>query len=622
MPSPSSMRGFRSFSRDSKVLDQKIPPETFKRVLRFAAPYARILAFFLLFVILDAAVGVGNPLLYRLIINQGILQGNTGLVIHLSILVAFLAIADAGFTFAQRGIAARIGHGMLYDLRVKVFAHIQSMSIAFFTRTRTGALVSRLDNDVSAVRDAVTDILSSVIGNTITVVLTLGAMFILSWQLTLVSLVMIPLFILPARYVSTYLQKLTRESYNIASEMSDTMVERFNVSGAQLAKVFGEPAEEEHLFEERAGRVAAIGIQLSTYTRLFFISLGLTASLAVAITYGWGGTLAIRHVLDVGTLVAMASYLARLYGPLTSLSNVQVDVMTALVSFDRVFEILDLKPLVQEKAGAVGIPAGPTKIEFSQVSFRYPTAEEVSLASLESVATLSKAAEHPVLKEVSFTIQPGQMVALVGSSGAGKTTIAQLIPRFYDVQEGAIKINGVDVRDATFVSLRRSIGMVMQDSHMFHDTVRGNLLYAKPDATEVEVWSALEAAQIMPLVQALSQGLDTVIGERGHRLSGGEKQRLAIARLLLKAPDVVILDEATAHLDSESEAAIQKAFTTALAGRTSLVIAHRLSTVLHADQILVIEAGRVVEQGKHAELLAEGKLYAELYKKQFAKNGE
>jgi ATP-binding cassette subfamily B protein len=617
MPNFRGMRALNSFSRDRESLERTIPKGTVRRIANFARGYGAILAFYLFIVVIDAAIGIVNPLIYREIIDIGILKSDNTLIIHFALLAGGIAIVDSVLTFTQRALAARIGQGMLYDMRVRVFNHIQSMSLAFFTRTRTGALVSRLNNDVSGIQSAFTDILSSMVGNIITVVLTLGAMFVLSWQLTLLALVLIPVFLIPARYIGRKLQSLTRESYDLSSDMNNTMVERFNVSGAQLAKIFGRPMEEEKSFGDKAGRVRDIAITLSTYTRFFFIALGLTASLAVAITYGWGGILTVQGVLDVGTLVAMASYLTRLYGPLTALSNVQVDILTALVSFDRVFEVLDLKPMVQEKHNAIDIPAGPAKIEFNNVAFSYPTPSEVSLASLESVAVLSAAPEREVLHDVSFTAEAGQLIALVGHSGAGKTTITQLIPRLYDVREGSIMINGVDIRDATFSSLRDTIGMVLQEAHMFHDTIRANLMYAKPNASDDELNAALDAAQILPLIQSLPQGLDTVIGDRGYRLSGGEKQRIAIARVLLKAPAVVIFDEATAHLDSESEAAIQKAFKVALEGRTSIVIAHRLSTIRDADLILVVEDGRIAERGTHEELLKNGKIYADLYRTQF-----
>jgi len=615
---PPGLRSLRSFTRDNDAAKEGVRPGTIRRILEFASAYAWMLGLYLCIVVLDAAVGVVNPLIYREIINKGILDSDVKLVIELAFLAGSIAIVDAALTFVQRILATRIGQDMLLDMRVRVFSHIQQMSLAFFTRTRTGALVSRLNTDVSGISDAFTDILSSVVGNIVTTALVLTAMFVLSWQLTLVALALIPIFIIPARYMGKKLQALTRERYDLSSSMYNVMVERFNVAGAQLAKVFGDPGDEVKAFKDQAGRMRDIAVETSAYARIFFIALGLTASLSVAFAYGWGGVLTIEHVLDVGTLVAMASYLARLYGPLTALSNVQIDVMTTLVSFDRVFEILDLKPMVAETRNATLIPPGPAKVEFSHVDFRYPSASEVSLASLESVAILSHSPENQVLYDVSFVVEPGTTTALVGPSGAGKTTITQLVPRFYDTTVGNISINGVDVRDASFDSMRRTIGIVLQEAHMFHDTIRANLSYAKPDASDEELKSALRDAQIWPLIESLPQGLDTVIGERGYRLSGGEKQRLAIARVLLKAPPLVILDEATAHLDSESEAAIQKAFETALKNRTSIVIAHRLSTIRGADQILVVEAGRIVERGTHEELIKNGKLYSELYRTQFA----
>jgi ATP-binding cassette subfamily B protein len=573
---------------------------------------------FLVLVFIDALFTIANPLIYREIIDKGILTKNTSLIIHLALLVGGIAILDAGETLWRTGLSARIGTAMVYDLRVKVFSHIQNMSLAFFTRTQTGALVSRLNNDVTGVRDAFTDFLNNVVGNVISVVLTLGTMFILSWKLTIVALVLLPIFILPARYVGKKLQALTRENYDLLGDMNNIMIERFNVAGAQLAKIFGHPKEETSFFEQKAARIRDIGVNITVFSRFFFIALGLTATVAVAFVYGYGGVLTVRGALDVGTLVAMASYLARLYGPLTSLSNVQVDVLTTLVSFDRVFEVLDLQPQVVEKPNARVLTSGPAKIEFKNVDFSYPTATEVSLASLESVANLSKTKEKQVLFDVSFVAEPGQLVALVGPSGAGKTTITQLVSRFYDPQSGDVSINNLDLKDVTLESLHSIIGVVTQDAHMFHDTIRANLLYAKPDATDAELTESLRAAQILPLIESLPDGLNTMVGERGYRLSGGEKQRLAIARLLLKAPDVVILDEATAHLDSESEQAIQKAFEVALKGRTSIVIAHRLSTIINADQILVLENGRIIQSGKHEQLLAKSGLYQELYQTQFA----
>ncbi len=615
---PSVWRGVHSLQKDEEVLKHKVAPGTIPRVLRFGRAYAGILSFFLCLVVLDAAAGVVNPLVYRQLINKGILAGNARLIVELALFAAGVSVVDSALTFWQRQIASRVGLEIVFDLRTRVFVHIQRMSLAFFTRARTGALVSRLNSDVSGVRDAFTDILSTAVGNVVTVTLVLAAMFSLSWRLTLATLILVPVFLLPARYFGRRLRALTRESYDRIAEMNNLMVERFNVAGAMVSKVFGRPDEEKATFVRQAARVRDIGLTVSSYARLLFIGLGLVASLAVAVVYGWGGVQVVRHALDVGTVVALISYLIRLYGPLTALSNLQVDVMTTLVSFERVFEVLDLKPMVTEKPDAREIPRGPVRMEFENVDFRYPTAAEVSLASLESVAVLSKHPERAVLHGVNFVAEAGQMIALVGPSGAGKTTLAQLAARLYDVQAGAVRMNGVDLRDATLESVRKNVGMVMQDAHLFHDTIRANLLYARPEASEAELAAVLRDAQIASVVAALPQGLDTVIGDRGHRLSGGEKQRVAIARLLLKAPAVVILDEATAHLDSESERAIQEAFLSALKGRTSLVIAHRLSTVQNADQILVLNQGRIVERGRHEDLLQAGQLYAQLYRTQFS----
>jgi ATP-binding cassette subfamily B protein len=610
--------GSHSLSKDAEVLKHKIAPGTVSRVFRFGRPYLGILSFFLGLVVLDAAAGVVNPLIYRQLINHGILAGNEGLIVKLALLAAGVSVVDSALTFWQRQIAAKIGLEVVFDLRTKVFCHIQEMSLAFFTRARTGALVSRLNSDVSGVRDAFSNILSTTVGNVVTVTLVLAAMFTLSWRLTLATLVLVPVFLLPARYVGRRLRALTRESYDRTADMNNLMVERFNVAGAMVSKIFGRPDDEKAIFEQQAARVRNISLTVGVYSRLLFIGLGLVASLAVSVVYGWGGVQAARHVLDVGTVVALISYLLRLYGPLTALSNLQVDVMTTLVSFERVFEVLDLKPMVTQKPDAKPIPAGAVSLEFDHVGFRYPTAQEVSLASLESVAVLTKNPERQVLEDVSFEAEPGQMIALVGPSGAGKTTLSQLVARLYDVGSGAVRLNGVDLRDATLESVRGTVGMVMQDAHLFHDTVRANLLYARPGASEEELSAALRDAQIASVVAALPQGLDTVIGDRGHRLSGGERQRMAIARLLLKGPAMVILDEATAHLDSESERAIQEAFRSALKGRTSLVIAHRLSTVQNADQILVLDKGRIVERGRHEELLRAGRLYDQLYRTQFS----
>ena len=607
----------RSFNRDPSVTAAKLTPGIFRRILRFAAPYRRMLLVFLALIVVGALLSAATPLIYRGIIDEGILPGNTGLVVQLAVALAGLALAEAGFSLWQRWISARIDEGLIFDMRTQVFAHFHRMPIAFFTRTQTGALVSRLNNDVMDAQRAFTDTFSSVVGNVIGVAITLLAMALLSWQITLIALVLLPVIVLPARWVGRRLQAITLESYNLNATMTNTMVERFNVAGALLVKLFGRPEHEVRSFEEKAGRVRDIGVTRAVYTRVFSSALVFTAALATALVYGWGGVLAANGALQVGTLVALTAYLNRLYGPLTALSNVQVDIMTALISFDRVFEVLDLEPAVAEKADAVAIPRGPATIEFDHVDFSYPRADEISLASLESVAVLGRAPSQQVLFDVSFTAEPGQLVALVGPSGAGKTTISHLIPRLYDVRSGAVRLNGVDVRDATLESIHRIVGMVTQDAHMLHDTIRANLLFAKPDASHEELVEALRAAQILPLVDSLPEGLDTLVGDRGYRLSGGEKQRLAIARLLLKAPDVVVLDEATAHLDSESELAVQLALNTALVGRTSIVIAHRLSTVREAAQILVISDGRIVERGTHTDLLATAGLYSELYRTQF-----
>jgi len=612
----------RSFRRDPDVKGDKLAPGTVRRIGRFAAPYKKDLAVFLALIVVAAFVTVLNPLIFKKIIDDGIgtnppATGDRGLVLALALLVAGLALFDAVLQLWSRWCSTRIGEGLIYDMRAQVYTHISRMPIAFFTRTQTGALISRLNNDVLGAQSAFTGTLSGVVSNVIGVVLTLIAMLYLSWQITLLSLVLLPVFVIPAKLIGTRLQALTRESYALNAQMTNTMTERFNVSGALLVKLFGRPEVEEDSFRGKAGRVRDIGITSAMYGRVFFVSLTTVAALATAMVYGVGGTLAAQGSLGVGTVVALAAYLTRLYGPLTALSNVRVDVMTALVSFERVFEVLDLEPMVAEKPGASPLPSGAAAVEFAGVRFAYPTASQVSLASLESVAKLDSSPSVEVLHGVSFRVEPGQLVALVGPSGAGKTTISQLVTRMYDVDAGTVRVGGQDVRDVTMQSLRDAVGVVTQDAHMFHDTIRANLLYAKPNATEVELWAALESAQVGTLVHALPEGLDTLVGDRGYRLSGGEKQRMAIARLLLKAPGVVVLDEATAHLDSESEAAVQRALSTALVGRTSLVIAHRLSTVRDADQILVIEDGRIAEHGRHEELLALGGLYTELYRTQF-----
>ena len=608
----------RAMQRDQAVTSAQLSKGLIRRIARFASNYAKLLVGFLVLIVIDALVAAASPLIYRAIIDNGILAGQSEVVVELAVLLAVLAVLAAGLSLAERWISARIGEGLIFDMRTGVFAHFQRMPIAFFSRTQTGALISRLNNDVLDAQSAFTNTLSSVVGNAITVAVTLLAMVFLSWQITLLALLLFPVFVLPARWVGRRVQAITRESYNLNASMTSMMSERFNVAGALLVKLFGRPAREVAVFEEKAGRVRDIGVTQAMYRTVFMVSLVLTASLATALVYGLGGLLAISGALQVGTLVALTAYLNRLYGPLTALSNAQVSVMTALVSFDRIFEVLDLPPMIDEKPDAVDVPRGPATIEFDAVDFAYPRADEVSLASLESVAILNQAPAGQVLHGVSFVARPGELVALVGPSGAGKTTIGNLVPRLYDPRAGSVRINEVDLRDATLASLQSVVGVVTQDAHMFHDTIRANLLYARPDATEADLVEALRAAQILPLVSSLPDGLDTLVGDRGYRLSGGEKQRIAIARLLLKAPDVVVLDEATAHLDSESEQALQDALGTALAGRTSIVIAHRLSTIRGADQILVIADGRIVQRGRHDELLAAGGLYAELYRTQFA----
>jgi ATP-binding cassette subfamily B protein len=622
------MAGFR---RDRSITQKQLNKGTVRRILRFAHPYRRSLYIFLALILADAVLAVANPLILKKIIDQGVApgkaHGDPGLVLKLAFLVAGIAIVDAIIALIQRWYSARIGEGLIYEMRSQVFDHVQRMPLAFFTRTQTGALISRLNSDVLGAQQAFTGTLSSVVSNVVGVVLVIGAMLTLSWQITLVSLILLPVFVLPARLIGRRLQEITRESYNLDAQMASTMTERFNVSGAQLVKLFGRPDAETDQFRGRAARVRDIGIQSAMYGRVFFVALTLVASLATAVVYGFGGRLAAERSLEVGTLVALTAYLARLYGPLTALSNVRVDVMTALVSFERVFEVLDLEPSISDAPDAVTLPAhladaGGASVAFRHVDFRYPSAAEVSLASLESVAKLDTTVPQQVLFDVDFRAEPGELVALVGPSGAGKTTITSLVTRMYDVQGGSVEVAGHDVRSVTLDSLRDTVGVVTQDAHLFHDTVRANLLYARPEATDDELWAAVEAAYIGPLLRSLPDGLETVVGDRGYRLSGGEKQRLAIARLLLKAPAVVVLDEATAHLDSESEAAVQRALKTALQGRTSLVIAHRLSTVREADQILVVDDGRIVEAGRHDQLIAAGGLYAELYRTQFERQAQ
>ena len=617
-PPGSAISMMRSMRKDRSVLEHRVAKGTTRRILGFALPYRRILSIFLIAVVVDAVVAAVNPLILRAIIDKGILAKNSQLVVTLALAAAGLAIFDAALSLIERRISAKIGESLIYDMRAKVFRHIQSMPLAFFSRTQTGALISRLNNDVIGAQQAFTDLLSNVVGSAVLVVIVLVTMALLSWQITLVSLLLLPLFIIPARRVGQRVGSMMREGYELNAEMNMVMTERFNVSGALLVKLFGRASDEAEMFEGRAGKVRDIGIAQATYSRIFFISLTLTASLATAFAYGFGGVAAINGALQVGTVVALTAYLGRLYGPLTQLSSVQLDVMSTLVSFERLFEVLDLEPMVKEAEEPEQIDPGPATVRFEHVTFSYPTAEQVSLASLEAVAVLDRSESGQVINDVSFEIAPGTMTALVGASGAGKTTLSALLSRLYDVDGGSISVNGTDLRRAAFASLQDTVGVVTQDVHLFHDSLRANLAYARPSATDAEIMEALSHAQIADLVTSLPRGLDTVVGERGYRLSGGEKQRVALARLLLKAPRVVVLDEATAHLDAESEAAVQRALEETLSGRTSLVIAHRLSTIRDADQILVLDDGRIAERGDHASLLEAGGLYADLYRTQFA----
>jgi ATP-binding cassette, subfamily B, bacterial len=607
---------FRSITADPSVKEQKLKPGTVKRILGYANPYRTYLAFFLATVVIDAFLIVSTPLLLRKLIDDGVVPKNAELVTTLALIVGGLALVDAVMNVIGRWFSARIGEGLIYDLRSEVFAHVQRQSIAFFTRTQTGSLISRINSDVMGAQQAFTATLSGIVSNVISLTLVTIAMLFLSWQITLVSLALLPLFLLPTKWVGRKIQSLTRDSFELNAQMSSTMTERFNVSGALLVALYGKHSSEKEYFRSRARKVADIGIQLAMLNRLFFISLTSVAAIATAFAYGIGGHLAISGSITVGTMIAITALLARLYGPLTALSNIRIDVMTALVSFERVFEVLDLAPMVSSKAGALPLETAMPRVEFKDVAFRYPKADEISLASLESAAKPETVVSGEILKGISFTAEPGTLTALVGPSGAGKTTISALIPRLYDVTGGSIEIDGHDIRDVELESLRDSIGVVMQDAHLFHETIAENLRYAKEDATAEEMEAACRSAQIWNLIQSLPLGLETMVGERGHRLSGGEKQRLAIARLLLKSPAVVILDEATAHLDSENESLVQDALKEALKGRTSIVIAHRLSTVMDADQILVISEGTIVERGRHEDLINQGGLYSELFARQ------
>ena len=619
--SPAGRVGMRGMQRDRALLAHRIKKGTLPRILSFAKPYKTVLGVFLIVVVLDAIVSSVAPLVLRAIIDiisQGHHSHQEGVIIWLALLTAALALGDAGLSLVERRISAVIGEGLIYDLRAKVYGHIQEMPIAFFSRTQTGALISRLNNDVIGAQQAFTDLFSNVVGNVVLVVLILVTMFILSWQITLVALVLLPVFLIPARYIGRRLGTLFHRGMELNAEMNMVMSERFNVAGAMVVKLFGRPQDELRNFERRASQVRDMGVRQATYQRSLMVALSLTASLATAFAYGFGGVAALRGTMAVGTVVALTAYLARLYGPLIQLSSLNIDYMSAMVSFERLFEVLDLEPMIRQRTDAVDVPEGPVALRFDHVSFSYPGAEEVSLASLEAVAVLDDTPRTPVLHDVSFEVAPGTMTALVGPSGAGKSTISMLVSRLYDVDEGAVSINGLDVRAATTLSLNATVGVVTQDAHLFHDTLRANLVFAQPDASDAQIEAALRAAQIWNLVATLPLGLDTVVGERGYRLSGGEKQRVALARLLLKSPRLVVLDEATAHLDNESEAAVQRALDETMSSRTSLVIAHRLSTIRNADQILVIDGGAIAQRGTHAQLLESGGLYRDLYETQFA----
>ena len=612
----STWMSFRSLTADQSVKNQKLKPGTIGRIIKFAIPYKISLIFFMVTVVIDAFLIIASPLLLKKLIDDGVIPKDFELVTSLAVLVGIIAILDAVFSMIGRWFSARIGEGLIYDLRKQVFEHVQRQSIAFFTRTQTGALISRLNSDVIGAQQAFTSTLSGVVSNSLSLLLVIITMLTLSWQITLVSLVLLPVFLIPTKWVGRKLQGLTRQSFDINAQMSSNMTERFNVSGALLVSLYGDSEKEKSEFATKARKVADIGISIAMLNRIFFIALTSIAAIATAVAYGIGGHLAINDQLTVGTLLAITALLARLYGPLTALSNVRVDVMSALVSFERVFEVLDLQPMVTDSLNAKELKTDKPEVKFDSVSFTYPSANEISLASLEAVAKPEVVESGEVLKNISFTVLPGTLTGIVGPSGAGKSTISSLIPRLYDVTSGKIFIDGLDIRQYSIKSLRENIGVVTQDSHMFHDSIYVNLLYANPNVSKEEIEDACRAAQIWDFIEGLPNGLDTVVGERGHRLSGGEKQRLAIARLLLKKPSLVILDEATAHLDSENEALVQAALKEVLKNRTSIVIAHRLSTIVNADQILVIDSGSIVERGTHEELVNKKGLYFDLYERQ------
>ena len=606
----------RTLSSDQSVKNAKLKPGTLKRIFAYAIPYKSVFALFLICLIADAVLTVATPLLLRELIDNGVIPKDRSVVTTMAVAVALLAIASALVNIVVRWISAKIGEGLIYDLRSQVFRHVQEQSIAFFTRTQTGALISRINSDVIGAQRAFTSTFSGIISNVLTLVLVVGTMLALSWQITVASLLLLPIFLAPTKWIGSRLQGYTRDSFEVNAQMSSTMTERFNVSGALLVKLYGDLNQESKEFKTKARKVADIGISMAMLNTFFFIALISIAALATAIAYGIGGHLAIDGSITVGSLIAITTLLARLYGPLVALATVRVDVMGALVSFERVFEVLDLEPMVKEISAPKKLESKTPAITFNEVRFTFPKAQEISLASLEAASLPEVKDSEEILKGISFEVKPGTVTALVGPSGAGKTTISALLPRLYDVTGGCISIDGEDIRNFTLNSLRGSIGVVMQDSHLFHATITENLRYAKSDATLDEMKVACEAAQIWDLVSTLPNGLETMVGERGHRLSGGEKQRLAIARLLLKSPSIVILDEATAHLDSENEELVQKALAQALYGRTSIVIAHRLSTVMGADQIIVLENGSIAERGKHEELVLTGGLYSELFARQ------
>ena len=616
-PNASAWRHLRS---DRSAVDNRVKPGTVRRVLGFATPHRRLITFFLAVTVVDAAMVVVLPLLIKYLVDDGIIAGNGEVVTAIALAMAGVAVLNAGIAVLGGWLSSRIGEGLIFDLRTQVFAHVQRQSLAFFTRTQTGALVSRLNNDVIGAQRAFTSTLSSTVANSIAVVVVGIAMLALSWQVTLLCLALFPFLFLLSRWVGGRLAGLTRRQMDGNADLGNVMTERFNVGGAMLLKLFGRRGEEDELFADKAGYVRDLGVRITLITRIFGSAMVMVPALATALVYGVGGHLAIDQTLTVGTLLALATLLLRLLGPLQGLSNVRIDIMTALVSFERVFEVLDLPSLIQEKPDAAFVPPHTGRVELDHVSFTYPRADDVSLGSLETVARGISRDHEQVLHDISFVAEQGDMVALVGPSGAGKTTITHLVARLYDVDSGAVCVGHHDVRDVTLDSLEDAVGYVTQDAHMFHDTIRANLVYARPDAGDDDVWAALEAAQVARLVRALPDGLDTVVGDRGYRLSGGERQRLAIARLLLKSPSIVVLDEATAHLDGESEAAVQRALDAALEGRTSLVIAHRLSTVRRADRILVIDEGRIVQSGTHEELLRRGGLYADLYRTQLVED--